>query len=180
MKATRISSFDRAWISAVLLALACAGCSTPVVKEPTEPRKDVTSSKEINPSKSKRELETAKEPGAPPKPQPSKVSAPNKSEQELEKGVRSYEDGEYRTAARQLQSALDLGLDSKRDQAKAHKYLGFITCVSGREKSCRDEFRKALDADPKFELEPAEAGNPIWGPALRSVKAERAAKAKSK
>ena len=38
----------------------------------------------------------------------------------------------------------------------------------------RDQFQKALDADPKFELEPAEAGHPIWGPALRSVKAERA------
>jgi tetratricopeptide (TPR) repeat protein len=109
-----------------------------------------------------------------------KVLAPNKSEEELERGVVSYEDGEYKTAAKQLQIALDIGLDAKRDQAKAHKYLAFISCVSGREKSCRDEFRKALDADPKFDLDPAEAGHPIWGPVFRSVKSERAAKPKSK
>ena len=101
-------------------------------------------------------------------------------EQALGWGVKSYEDGEYKTAAKQLQMALDLGLEAKRDQAKAHKYLAFINCVTGREKSCRGEFNKALDADPKFALEPAEAGHPVWGPVLRSVKAERAAKAKAK
>ncbi len=117
-----------------------------------------------------------------PHPNPSRRRSPTpgKGEQALERGVKSYEDGEYKTAAKQLQTALDLGLDARRDQAKAHKYLAFINCVSGREKSCRDEFRKALDADPKFALEPAEAGHPVWGPVLRSIKAERAAKAKSK
>ncbi len=180
MMAIRVSLVGGAWIAAVALALAGAGCSTPVATQPGEPRKDVAASKDVNTAKGKRELETAKEAAAPPKTQPSRVPTPNKGEQELERGVRSYEDGEYRTAARQLQSALDLGLDAKRDQARAHKYLAFITCVTGREKSCRDEFRKALDADPKFELEPAEAGNPTWGPVLRSVKAERATKAKSK
>ncbi len=180
MMAIRMPLLGGAWIFVVLLALACAGCSPPIVNESTEPRKDVTPSKDVTAARAKRELETAKEPGTPPKPQPSRVLTPSKGEQELERGVRSYEDGEYKTAAKQLQSALDLGLDAKRDQAKAHKYLAFITCVSGRERSCRDEFRKALDADPKFELEPAEAGNPTWGPVLRSIKAERAAKAKSK
>jgi Tfp pilus assembly protein PilF len=165
----RIFPFSAAWISVALLALACAGCSAPSEREPAEV---------VTPSKSKQETETAKEPVAPP--QPPRILTPSKSEQELERGVNSYEDGEYKTAAKQLRTALDLGLESKRDQAKAHKYLAFITCVSGREKSCRDEFRKALDADPKFELAPAEAGHPIWGPVLRSIKAERAAKAKSK
>jgi hypothetical protein len=70
-----------------------------------------------------------------------------------------------------------MGLDAKRDQAMAHKYLAFISCVTGREKKCRGEFNKALDADPKFELEPAEAGHPIWGQVLRSIKTERATKA---
>lgn len=175
-----MSPFGGTWIPAVLLALACAGCTTPVVKEPAETRKDATPLKDVNAAGSKRELETAREARMPPKPQPSGVSAPSNSEQELERGVRSYEEGEYKTAAKQLRTALHLGLDAKRDQARAHKYLAFITCVSGREKSCRDEFRKALDADPNFELEPAEAGNPIWAPVLRSIKAERAAKAKSK
>ncbi|MBI2295732.1 MAG: TssQ family T6SS-associated lipoprotein [Betaproteobacteria bacterium] len=72
----------------------------------------------------------------------------------------------------QLQSALDAGL-GKSDQVKAHKHLAFIHCSSGREPRCRDEFRKALAADPGFDLDPAEAGHPTWGPVFRSVKARR-------
>jgi hypothetical protein len=75
---------------------------------------------------------------------------------------------------------LSICLDAGSDQARAHKYLAFITCVSGREKSCRDEFRKAFDADPSFNLAAAEVGHPIWGPVFRSVKADVAVKANSK
>ena len=120
----------------------------------------------------------AQPPTAPFAAPPPSTPAPGKGEQELARGIRSYEDGEYKKAAKQLQNALDLGLDAKSDQAKAHKYLAFITCVSGREKSCRDEFGKALAADPQFDLDPAEAGHPLWGPVWRSVKTERAGKAK--
>jgi Tfp pilus assembly protein PilF len=161
--------FSRSRKLALLLALICAGCSAPGVSPPAEPTKGVTA------SKSKGEPEPAKEPAQPPR-----VVTPSKSEQELESGIKSYEEGEYKTAARQLQAAVDAGLDVNRDQARAYKYLAFITCVSGREKVCRDNFHKALDADPKLDLEPAEAGHPIWGPVFRSVKAERAAKAKAK
>ncbi|HEX6829422.1 MAG TPA: TssQ family T6SS-associated lipoprotein, partial [Burkholderiales bacterium] len=84
-------------------------------------------------------------------------------EQELSAGVREYEEGNYREAQTRLQKALETGLSSKADQATAHKYLAFTYCVTSREKQCRDEFRKALDADPGFELSPAEAGHPIWG-----------------
>jgi Tfp pilus assembly protein PilF len=101
------------------------------------------------------------------------------AELELARGIHSYEDGEHKRASRELQAALDLGLEAGRDRAKAHKYLAFIICVTGREKVCRDQFRKALEADPAFELEPAEAGNPIWRAALRSARAQRA-NAKSK
>ena len=176
----RPRTFNALWLSAALLALACAGCAVPSVTETAEPPKAAT------PSSADRKIEAANEPAAPANPPPPRIPAPSKSEQELDKGIRSYEDGEYKTSAKQLQTALDLGLDAKRDQAKAHKYLAFINCVTGREKKCRSEFNKALDADPKFELEPAEAGHPIWGPVLRGIKAgraakaERAAKAKSK
>jgi hypothetical protein len=98
----------------------------------------------------------------------------------LERAVKNYEEGVYKSAARQFKTALDLGLDSDDDQAKAHKYLAFIHCASGREKSCRDEFRKAFQADPNFHLEPAEAGHPIWGPVYRSVKSEVPMEAKSR
>jgi len=96
-----------------------------------------------------------------------------KAEQELAAGIRQYEAHNYSEAARSLQASLDAGLSSKSDQVKAHKHLAFIHCVSARERQCRDEFRKALKIDPAFELEPAEAGHPNWGPVFRSVKGRR-------
>jgi Tfp pilus assembly protein PilF len=96
----------------------------------------------------------------------------SKGEQDMATGMRNYEDGKYADAAKFLQSALDSGLNVS-DQVTAHKFLGFIHCASGREKQCRDDFRRALDINPALELEPAEAGHPIWGPVFRSVKARR-------
>ena len=96
----------------------------------------------------------------------------SKGDQALSTGIGQYEDGNYSEAAKSLQSALDqeLAADS---QVKAHKYLAFVHCLSGRERLCRDEFRKALDLNPAMELQPAEAGHPIWGPVFRSVKAKK-------
>jgi Tfp pilus assembly protein PilF len=99
--------------------------------------------------------------------------SPRKAEQELSTGITNYEDGNYKAAAKSLQSALDSGLAFDSDAARAHKYLAFIHCLSNREKQCRDEFRKALEKYNKFDLDPAETGHPIWGPVFRAVKAER-------
>jgi Tfp pilus assembly protein PilF len=96
----------------------------------------------------------------------------SKGQQELSTGIHNYEDGKYSEASRSLQRALDSGLNNS-DQVRAHKYLAFIHCTSGREKQCRDEFRKALDINPALELEPAESGHPIWGPVFRSAKTRR-------
>ena len=96
-----------------------------------------------------------------------------KAEQDLSNGIKQYEDGNYSDSARLLQSSLEEGLSSKSDQVKAHKYLAFIHCVSGREAQCRNEFRAALKVDPSFELAANEAGHPIWGPVYRSVKGRR-------
>ena len=90
----------------------------------------------------------------------------------LAAGIRKYDNGEYAAAAKDLQTALDLGLwDS--DRVRAHKYLAFINCASGHTDRCRHEFRLALDIDPQMQLAPAEAGHPIWGPVFRSVKTGR-------
>lgn len=96
------------------------------------------------------------------------------AEEKLASGVKSYEEGNYKTSMVTLQSALDLGLKTKDDQVQAHKYLAFIQCISGREKLCRDEFKAALVIDPNFNLKPAEAGHPVWGPVFRSVKGKPA------
>lgn len=95
----------------------------------------------------------------------------DKAQQELANGVASYENGAYKLAARQLQSALALGLEDNGKRARAHKYLAFMLCVNGRQSQCRDEFRKAIEADPAFDLTPAEAGHPTWGPVFRKLKA---------
>lgn len=95
-----------------------------------------------------------------------------KGEQTLQSGIRQYEAGNYGEASRLLQTSLDQGL-GKTDQVRAHKYLAFIHCVSGRAARCRDEFRAALKIDPSFELAANEAGHPIWGPVFRSVKGRR-------
>lgn len=87
----------------------------------------------------------------------------------LQEGIAHYEEGNYRSAVRRLQFALEEGLTIA-DRARAHKYLAFISCVSGQQLTCREEFAIALDLDPAFELDPAEAGHPMWGPIFKSVK----------
>jgi Tfp pilus assembly protein PilF len=100
------------------------------------------------------------------------------AEQLLAKGIKSYEDGEYKSAEKSLQSALNASLPRKTDSAKAHKYLAFIACGSGNTRVCRDEFRKAFDDDPSFALDAAEAGHPVWGPVYRSVRGQVKSKEK--
>ena len=93
-----------------------------------------------------------------------------KAEKDLSLGIRAYEDGNYRSSTRLLQSALASGLFLDSDKVAALKYLAFMHCSQSREKACRDSFRKALELDPKFELTPAESGHPAWGPVFRSLK----------
>src|SRR5688572_17424611 len=84
-------------------------------------------------------------------------------------GMRQYENGQYVESARNLQAAVNLGLPAAQ-RARAHKHLAFIHCASGRERLCREDFRKALAVEPKMELTAAEAGHPVWGPIFRSMK----------
>ena len=97
----------------------------------------------------------------------------SKAEQALSAGIKQFEEGEYADATKSLQSALELGLAGDSNRIKAHKYLAFIHCVSGRQRPCRDEFGKALEINPSMELEPSETGHPIWGPEFRSAKARK-------
>jgi len=153
---------------AVVLALACSACATPTAPEPAVPASP--------PAQDVAPAVAAPPPDVPPASREPAAATREKSraEQDFERGVKSYEDGDYKSAERQLKSALSLGLPAFHDQATAHKYLAFIACASGRQRPCRDEFRKALEAESSFDLAPAEAGHPVWGPVFRSVKAETA------
>jgi Tfp pilus assembly protein PilF len=96
-----------------------------------------------------------------------------KAQVTLVKGLRHYDAGAYHASTQELLGALELGLGDG-DRALAHKHLAFIHCASNRERQCRDEFRKALDADPRLKLEQAEAWHPFWGPIFRSMSSSAA------
>lgn len=140
----------------LVIVLLCSACASSSVKESEAP--DQKTVKESKPAT--RPVTPA---GAP--------AALDKAEQELVSGIASYENGAYKLASRQLQSALALGLATGAERAQAHKYLAFMHCVGGRDRLCRNEFRKALDADQGFDLSAAEAGHPTWGPVFRKLKA---------
>ena len=94
---------------------------------------------------------------------------PLEARDSLRSGIRDYEEARYLEAFRSLRDALEEGLAAK-ERVQAHKYIAFIYCVSNRPRDCREEFRRALAVDPAFQLDPAEAGHPIWGPVFRSLK----------
>ncbi len=158
--------------ASIMLAVAwLAGCATPEVKPTDAGANGAQAAPKPLPASSASNT---------PNPVTDRPAEPalGLAEQELVKGLKSYDDGDYKEAARQLQVALNFGLSEPAEQVKAHKYLAFINCVSSRISACRDQFRKAFAIDPQFDLEPAEAGHPIWGPVFRAVKAEAAKPAK--
>ena len=170
----------RGFASAVAVVLAFAGCA--------EVARDDTQAAAKPPIAAAREPAAVakREPSRPPPKeavkeiaQPPSEPLPSKGTQLLMQAAKSYDDGDYRSASIQLQASLRETLTGA-EQASAHKYLAFVACASKRAAACRDEFRKALAADPTFDLTPAEAGHPSWGPAFKRVKAEAAASAKRK
>jgi tetratricopeptide (TPR) repeat protein len=118
--------------------------------------------------------ESPREPGVP---QITEAQLRDKAKESLGAGLRQYQLGDYDDAQKSLTASLDHGLLSKREQSTARKHLAFIHCVSGRRSQCENEFRKAMEIDPGFDLTAAEAGHPSWGPVYRSVRAQLAAPA---
>jgi tetratricopeptide (TPR) repeat protein len=100
------------------------------------------------------------------------VFASVKGASPFKNALQQYEAGDYDESAKSFEGALRQGLGEK-ERASAHKHLAFIHCAAQRERQCREEFRKALAADPALELDPAEAGHPVWGPVFQAVKAGR-------
>ncbi len=117
------------------------------------------------------------DPAAPRVPQISESQLREKARESLAQGVEQYNAGKFAEASRSLTAALDHGQLTRPEQGNARKHLAFIYCTTGREPQCRDEFRKALEVDPGFELSAAEAGHPIWGPVYRDVRARLSATA---
>ena len=165
-------------VVAAIVGIALGACAVEPFWQPKEvPRTgegDAATAGAVSPGA--REPEPPAEVEAAPKPQPlpERKRAPL-----LVSGIAAYDNGKYAEAAKALRAALATRLD-KADQLTAHKYLAFIECSTNRRNQCRDEFRKALRVDPSFDLEPAEAGHPVWGPIFRSLKATPQPKTKPK
>jgi len=145
------NSLRAAALLALAAALAALGACAPVAQKPAEE--------------------------APRVPSISESQLRDRARENLAQGVEQYNAGKYQEAQRNLQAALDHGVLTRPEQGNARKHLAFIHCASGREALCRDEFRKALEIDPNFDLTMAEAGHPIWGPVYRDVRTKLSAQA---
>ena len=87
----------------------------------------------------------------------------------IAEAMTAYDAADYNKSAKGFQDALKEAL-SMEDQLKARKLTAFSYCLSNRMTLCRLEFDKILQAKADFDLLPAEAGHPSWGPSFRAAK----------
>jgi hypothetical protein len=79
--------------------------------------------------------------------------------------------GEYGDVIRTVATSQDLAAAPANMRVEALKLQAFSYCVTGYRVLCEDDFKRILQIDPRFELSPAEAGHPVWGPAFRRAQA---------
>ena len=86
--------------------------------------------------------------------------------------VALYQRGEYNNAIRRLANREFLIEGNLTTQVLARKHLAFSYCVTRRPVPCKQQFDAILKLDPTFDLTPAEAGHPQWGPVFKRAKVE--------
>lgn len=91
-------------------------------------------------------------------------------ERTFTEGLELYEKGDYPAAIRKLQSP-EMAAAWPELRSRVLKYLAFSYCVSGDSNACHKAFYDAMQIDPKFDLQPAEQGHPMWGPVFKKAKA---------
>ncbi|RPH63921.1 MAG: type VI secretion protein [Burkholderiales bacterium] len=91
------------------------------------------------------------------------IGGASPAQQKLADGVALYDKGDFASAIRTLQST-EIAEGDVETRVRANKYLAFSYCVTQRRALCRRSFDTALRLDDAFELEPVEAGHPVWGP----------------
>lgn len=72
----------------------------------------------------------------------------------LKKGIDNYFKGKYDEAVTEINSALEKGLKEKEDKLKAHRFLAYTYVAKDEKDEAKREFKKALEIDPKMELDP--------------------------
>jgi tetratricopeptide (TPR) repeat protein len=111
-------------------------------------------------------------PKATPVPEPTIPPRTERALANLADGLKRYDAGNFDEAKTSFLLAADSGVLTTAQQLDARKHMAFIYALQNRESSAREEFEKAFALDAKFELTPAEAGHPKWGPVYRQVKAD--------
>jgi tetratricopeptide (TPR) repeat protein len=106
---------------------------------------------------------------APAPPAPKVLSA---AERMMNEAATAYDKADYNGAIKIYGDALKetIPLD---EQLKAHKFIAFSYCLTARQVLCRQEFERLLQKKADFDLAPAEAGHPSWGPSFRQAKARQ-------
>jgi len=84
-------------------------------------------------------------------------------------GLDLYEKGEYAAAIKKFESP-EFNRASPEFRVRVLKSLAFSYCVTDQLSACQQAFYKALQINPKFKLQPAEEGHPIWGPVFEKAK----------
>lgn len=97
------------------------------------------------------------------------IASPSPAAQKVDAGVALYEQGDFAAAIRTLHSP-EVADGDVATRVRAHKYLAFSYCVTQRRVLCRRSFDAALRLDESFDLAPAEAGHPIWGPVFAQAR----------
>ncbi len=161
-------STTSARLAAVLLALG--GCASEPVDKPSPLPPPPPAEKAPEPPSVEPPPEVEQPKPEPPPPQP--APKPEIKRSQLQAGIEAYDNGRHRDASKLLRAALASGLATS-EQVEAYKYLAFIECSANRRTPCREHFRRALALDPTLELQPAEAGHPVWGPIFRSLKQQK-------
>lgn len=92
---------------------------------------------------------------------------------------KAYDDADYNKSIKAFHETLKLPL-SQADQIAAHKFIAFSYCLTNRMTQCRAEFEPIFKIDAAFDLAPAEAGHPSWGPSFRAVRAKQQLAAQKK
>jgi len=89
---------------------------------------------------------------------------------QLESARTMFASGRYGDVIRMVATSDQLAAAPTEVRVEALKLQAFSYCVSKYRRLCEDGFVRILHVDPSFDLQPAERGHPLWGPAFRSAK----------
>jgi hypothetical protein len=99
-------------------------------------------------------------------------TTPSGTDPRLTDGIATYDLGDYNGAIRKLNIKELLESASLDIQVETRKFLAFSYCVTRRVVLCKLQFDAVLKSKPSFDLKPAEAGHPSWGPVFKKAKAD--------